>query len=215
MVGYSIQGFLMGIAYLAPIGMQNLYVINTALRKTRLKAYQVALLVTLFDISLSLSAFWGTGKVLESIPFLKWGFYLFGSLIILAIGIGLLRAHPESSEDIQLDESFYKTVFFTFSVTWLNPQALLDSTFILGGYRASLDAMASFFFMSGVISGSFVWFFGLVTLVARFRNQLTTARLRLINVVCGVTIILFGINLGYKFIQDALAGYLVLGQVFS
>lgn len=203
MVGYSIQGFLMGLAYLAPIGMQNLYVINSALRTSRSRAYQVALLVTLFDISLSLSAFWGTGAILEAVPLLKWGFYLMGSIMILAIGIGLLHIQPANSWQIELEESFYRTVVFTFSVTWLNPQALLDSTFLLGGYRASLDFAASLCFLAGVIGASFVWFFGLVTLVTRFRSQMTAAILRKVNIVCGVTIILFGLNLGYKFINDA------------
>ncbi|CUH95026.1 putative membrane protein [Propionispora sp. 2/2-37] len=203
MVGYFIQGFLMGIAYLAPIGMQNLYVINSALRTNLSRAYQVALLVTLFDISLSLAAFWGTGMVLETVPLLKWGFYLMGSILILVIGIGLLRLPPASSLEVEMEESFYRTVVFTFSVTWLNPQALLDSTFLLGGYRASLDSVAGLCFFVGVVGASFVWFFGLVTLVVRFRSQLTAAILRRVNIVCGVTIIVFGLNLGYRFFHDA------------
>lgn len=34
----------------APIGMQNLYVINTAISKSRFRAYQVALITVFFHI---------------------------------------------------------------------------------------------------------------------------------------------------------------------
>lgn len=37
MIKYLLQGFLFGLAYVAPIGTQNLYVINTAMQKVRLK----------------------------------------------------------------------------------------------------------------------------------------------------------------------------------
>ena len=33
MINYILQGFLFGIAYVAPIGAQNLYVINSVLDK--------------------------------------------------------------------------------------------------------------------------------------------------------------------------------------
>jgi hypothetical protein len=32
---FLLQGFLLGLAYLAPIGMQNMYVINSAMRMSR------------------------------------------------------------------------------------------------------------------------------------------------------------------------------------
>ena len=59
MIEYVLQGFLLGLAYLAPIGMQNMYVINSAIRMTRLRAYQVAGLTFVFDISLALACFFG------------------------------------------------------------------------------------------------------------------------------------------------------------
>lgn len=37
MLEFLLQGFLLGLAYLAPIGMQNMYVINSAMRMGRLK----------------------------------------------------------------------------------------------------------------------------------------------------------------------------------
>ena len=48
---YFWQGLLMGLAYVAPIGMQNMFVINTALNSRRQRAVTVALIVAFFDIT--------------------------------------------------------------------------------------------------------------------------------------------------------------------
>lgn len=47
-MGYFFQGFTMGLAYAAPIGLQNLFVINSALTNTRRRALLTALIVIFF-----------------------------------------------------------------------------------------------------------------------------------------------------------------------
>lgn len=42
---YFLQGLTMGLAYVAPIGMQNMFVINTALTQRRSRAYLTALII--------------------------------------------------------------------------------------------------------------------------------------------------------------------------
>ena len=46
-----LQGLTMGLAYVAPIGMQNLFVINSALTNKRKRALLTALIVIFFDIT--------------------------------------------------------------------------------------------------------------------------------------------------------------------
>lgn len=58
---YFLQGLTMGLAYVAPIGLQNLFVINSALTHTRKRALLTALIVILFDVTLALaSCLWFT-----------------------------------------------------------------------------------------------------------------------------------------------------------
>ena len=40
-----LQGLTMGLAYVAPIGLQNLFVINTALTQKRSRVYLTALII--------------------------------------------------------------------------------------------------------------------------------------------------------------------------
>lgn len=42
-----LQGLTMGLAYVAPIGLQNLFVINSALTQKRTRVYLTALIVIL------------------------------------------------------------------------------------------------------------------------------------------------------------------------
>ena len=58
------QGLTMGLAYVAPIGLQNLFVINSALTQSRHRAFLTALIVIFFDISLALACFFGIGAQL-------------------------------------------------------------------------------------------------------------------------------------------------------
>ena len=50
-----LQGLTMGFAYIAPIGMQNLFVIDSASTRRRTGALLAVISVTVFDLSLSLA----------------------------------------------------------------------------------------------------------------------------------------------------------------
>lgn len=201
MVTYILQGFLLGLSYVAPIGMQNLYVINTALKMDRSRAYQVALITIFFDITLALACFFGIGILLEKLPVLKGVLLLAGSLAILYIGIKLILARPSMNNEINVNEPFIKIVAMCFSVTWFNPQAIIDGTLLLGGFRASLPDAASNFFIAGVVMASATWFTGLATVVTMFKGRTGANAIRPINMACGLVIILYGLKLGYSFIQ--------------
>src|SRR5208337_5050497 len=162
MLEFLIQGFLLGLAYLAPIGMQNMYVINSAVRMSRKRAYQVALLTFIFDISLAVACFFGVGIILELFPFLKGFLLLVGFIAVTYMGIRLVLSKP-SLKDTAVSESLYTIAFACFAVTWFNPQALVDGTMLIGGARAALPASAVDVFIIGIALASFSWFTGLAT----------------------------------------------------
>lgn len=56
-----LQGLTMGLAYVAPIGLQNLFVINSALTQKRSRVYITALIVILWDVSLGRCVLLGRG----------------------------------------------------------------------------------------------------------------------------------------------------------
>jgi L-lysine exporter family protein LysE/ArgO len=86
-------------------------------------------------------------------------------------------------------------------VTWVNPQAVIDGSLLLGGFRLSLPAEGSRLFILGVCSASFLWFTGITTLISAFRNVFNHKIIKIINIICGIIIIYYGLKLGLSFIQ--------------
>jgi len=199
MIKYLIQGFLVGMAYVAPIGMQNIYVINNAIGNSRSKAYTVALITIFFDISLALACFFGMGAIMEKFQFLKLGVLLFGGMSVIYIGIQLIKDVPDAVNEVDINKTFLQVVFACFLVTWANPQALIDGSLLLGGFRAGLAPEFSKMFILGVCIASSTWFLGITTIVSIFKNSINNKTIRVINVICGSVLVYYGIRLGYSF----------------
>jgi L-lysine exporter family protein LysE/ArgO len=201
MIETIIKGFTVGIAYVAPIGMQNMYVINTAMTQSKAKLYMVALITTFFDISLALACFFGMGALIEAVPFIKTLLLGLGSLAIIWIGIGLIRSTPKLDSTVETKKTFVQVALSCFLVTWANPQALIDGTMLFGGFRASLSADMAKYFIIGSSLASAVWFLSLGTIVSIFKKVFNEKALKIINIICGAIIIYYGIKLGASFIQ--------------
>lgn len=193
-----LQGFLVGLAYVAPIGMQNAYVINSAAKFTKGKSIQVALITIFFDISLALACFFGIGLLLNQFDFLKQAILGIGSVAVCYIGYTLLRSKSEGIGESDLKTSLLATIAMCFTVTWFNPQAIIDGTMLVSGFRASLSPAEGYWFISGVALASCAWFLSLTLLVNRFRHLMTAKVLTNINRVCGCVIIYFGIRIGLQ-----------------
>lgn len=201
MSGHFIEGLLLGLAYVAPIGMQNLYVINTAIKADRLRAFQVAFITTFFDISLSVSCFYGVGLLLQSIPALKNFVLVIGSIMVTYIGFSLISKTPAEGHEVEIGDTLPMVAAICFSVTWFNPQAIIDGTLLLAGFKATLPAAYSNAFIIGVASASLLWFLGITMILSTFRTMVSPKVLRWINMICGSIIIFYGLNLAFRFIN--------------
>lgn len=197
-----LQGFLVGLAYVAPIGMQNAYVINSAAKFTKAKSVQVALITIFFDISLALACFFGIGLLLGQFEFLKQAILGIGSVAVCYIGFTLLRSQSEGIGESDLKTSMMATIAMCFTVTWFNPQAIIDGTMLVSGFKAVLTPIQSYWFITGVALASVTWFMSLALLVNRFRHLMTAKVLTNINRVCGCVIIYFGIRIGLQLFQQ-------------
>ena len=189
----------MGLAYLAPIGMQNLFVINSALNDSRKRAFLTAIIVACFDISLSASCFYGIGSIMEKYDFVKLAILLIGSIVVIKIGISLLKSRAENVKREKSSMPIGKTITSACVVTWFNPQAIIDGTMMLGAFHVTLLSSQALPFMSGIISASFLWFTGLIFIISIFskifRGNNSSKVMTVVNRVCGTVIIIYGLNL--------------------
>ena len=194
-MGYFFQGLTMGLAYVAPIGLQNLFVINSALTHTRRRALLTAWIVIFFDVTLAFACFFGIGAVMERYQWLQMVILCVGSLIVIYIGIGLLRAKAEEIDRSKTTDSVRKTISSACVVTWFNPQAIIDGTMMLGAFRATLPAGGDLPFILGFTSASFIWFNGLAIASNLLGAKINTRALTWLNRLCGAVIICYGAKL--------------------
>ena len=193
---YFIQGLLFGFAYVMPIGNQNMFVINTALTQKRRRVLLTALIVTFFDVSLSMACFFGVGALIEAHPLLELLILLVGSLVVIWIGIGLIRSKGSSLDtSVNTDIPVWKIITTACVVTWFNPQAIIDGTMLFGAFRASLAKAEATRFIIGACSASVIWWFGMSSIVNLFADKITDKVLRVINIVCGAIICFLGLRL--------------------
>lgn len=197
---YFFQGLTMGLAYVAPIGLQNLFVINAALTHTRSRALLTAIIVIFFDITLALACFFGIGAIMQNYIWLQMIILSIGSLVVIYIGISLLRSKVSEINKSRAEISIYKTIYSACIVTWFNPQAIIDGSMMLGAFHVTLPQNQSMTFISGVTCASALWFTSLVFIISSFSHKFNAAMLKKINIVCGVVIIFYGIKLFFNFI---------------
>lgn len=196
-----LQGLTMGLAYVAPIGLQNLFVINTALTQPKRRVYLTALIVIFFDVTLGMACFFGVGAIMEGSPLLEKAVLLIGSVIVIWIGLGLVRAKDTMDTSTKVDIPIMKVISTACVVTWFNPQALIDGTMMLGAFKATLPEGMDLFFVGGFASASILWFLSISTVISLFSARFTDKALRIINVICGGVIIFYGCKLFASFIQ--------------
>lgn len=197
---FYLQGLALGLAYVAPIGMQNLFVINSALTQTRLRALVTALIVIFFDVTLALACFFGIGLVMQKYPPVQLGILLLGGLVVVYIGISLLKSSVRQIGGAQ-QMPLGKTVWAACVVTWFNAQAVIDGTMLLGAFKASLTEAQSLHFLFGVLSASCLWFVTLAMVVSLAGSLVTPRVLGLINKICGAVIAVYGLRLLWHFTE--------------
>lgn len=197
---FYLQGLALGLAYVAPIGMQNLFVINSALTQTRLRALATALIVIFFDVTLALACFFGIGLVMQKYPPVQLGILLLGGLVVVYIGISLLKSSVRQIGGAQ-QMPLGKTMWAACVVTWFNAQAVIDGTMLLGAFKASMTEAQSLHFLFGVLSASCLWFITLAMVVSLAGSLVTPRVLGLINKICGAVIAVYGLRLLWHFAE--------------
>lgn len=186
--GYG-TGLMLGLAYAAPIGAQNMFVIRTASSRRYRVALATALLVALNDVTLAVVCFWGIGGLLLNNAAIKQVMIICGAAILAKLAYSAFRNAWKqgvlAGAGQELSNARFSPLVAAMtaaSLTWFNPQAILDGTLLLGGYRAIFtDPGLAAWFLIGVGTASLSWFIILSTTVAYAAQRGGTTCLRALN----------------------------------
>ncbi|MBM7616504.1 L-lysine exporter family protein LysE/ArgO [Weissella uvarum] len=189
-----ISGMILGFAFIAPIGMQNLYVFNSAMNNPLKRALLYVFFVWLADSSFSVVAYFGMGAIINSNQLLKLIVMILGGLLVVYIGWSILRSANQVNLNAEQNQLSAGKAFVTaFIVTWANPQALVDGSLMLGATRAKLADADVIPFIIGVLIATSLWFLIITIFVNIFKNRLSKRAFVLVNLVSGLIMVGYGI----------------------
>lgn len=184
-----IQGLMLGFAMILPIGPQNAFVMMQGIRR---QYYLMASAIcAISDVILLSIGIFGGSLLLSQSPLLMqlitWG----GVAFLLWYGWGAFKSawRTKVAENGQAEMPSYsrKQIIITLlAVTWLNPHVYIDTVVILGSIGGQFDNVDRQFFATGAMTASFIWFFSLSILAAKFAKWLQKPLAQIIiNVIVG------------------------------
>ncbi|GAX07446.1 amino acid transporter [Secundilactobacillus silagincola] len=196
MMAVVLRGMLISFALVSSIGMQNLFVFNSAMSNRMRRALLICLFVWIADTTLTTVAFLGMGALISHYLWLKIIIMLLGGLIVIWMGIGILRSASQielGKDDSQLP---LKDAFASaWIVAFANPQAIIDTGVTMGALRGTLTNSEVLPFLGGIILATAIWFFSITIIVGILKNRLPKRILMWINIISGVIVLGYGIAL--------------------
>lgn len=191
-----LRGILVGFAFVAPIGMQNIYMFNNALSNKMSKALLYNFLVWFCDALFSFAAFYGIGALVSANEIVKIIVMLVGGALTSYIGFNIIRSAKQTAIGSDSKKQTLKQALMTaLIVSWGNPQAMIDGTMMLGASRATLTFEQSILFITGVVTASFIWDHGITIGFNLLRDKLPKKFLLAINLISGIIVAVYGLYL--------------------
>lgn len=191
-----LRGILVGFAFVAPIGMQNIYMFNNALSNKMSKALLYNFLVWFCDALFSFAAFYGIGALISANEIVKIIVMLIGGALTSYIGFNIIRSAKQTAIGSDRKKQTLKQALMTaLIVSWGNPQAMIDGTMMLGASRATLTFEQSILFITGVVTASFIWDHGITIGFNLLRDKLPKKFLLAINLISGIIVAVYGLYL--------------------
>lgn len=191
-----LRGILVGFAFVAPIGMQNIYMFNNALSNKMSKAILYNFLVWFCDALFSFAAFYGIGALISANEIVKIIVMIIGGALTSYIGFNIIRSAKQTAIGSDSKKQTLKQALMTaLIVSWGNPQAMIDGTMMLGASRATLTFEQSILFITGVVTASFIWDHGITIGFNLLRDKLPKKFLLAINLISGIIVAIYGLYL--------------------
>ena len=196
------EGLILGLAYLMPIGSQNIFVIQSALNEGIPKSFRTAFIVSIMDISLEIFCFYGLGILLQEFPLLQ--LLLLGGGALFLIGLSYKLIKDETQLKVAQEKqvlTLSQVIRTTFVLTWFNPHAIIDVSLLLGTYRATVTEI-SYAYLLGICLASPVWFFTLTGVVGGLRHVLPQKFFRVLNILCAIVLLGFAFKFSLLFVDQ-------------
>lgn len=193
------QGFLLQASLILALGAQNIFVLNSGLRKQR--HLLVAFVSSVCDTLLVLVGVLGVATIFVQLPILKITLGIIGVGFLFFYGFMKLKEAKKGTNILKVSEQVITTrqaILTSLGFSLLNPHVYLDTIVLIGGYSSKFSGIFErFAFGLGASVFSTIWFFGLATLASLGSRLLNNSKaMRFVSLISGVILIVLAFKLG-------------------
>ncbi len=233
---YAILGLLIGVLIAAPVGPVNIVCIQRTLERGFWGGFAAGLGAVLADGIIASIAAYGATAISGFMRDNQLKIELVGGVILTAFGLRIFVSQPrivatattniarlrrlaDATPQFLRPTLRYKVwrimphlniVPQTFFLTITNPGAILGLFALFGGATSALGGVETWAqaltAVVSIMTGSLIWWAGISRLISRVRHKLTEGRLKKINQVSGVVLVMFGFVL-FTQVAFGLAGH--------
>lgn len=223
-----LSGLVVGVLIAAPVGPVNVVCIQRTLERGFWGGFAAGIGAVLADGVIATVAAFGVTAISGLMADHKHKIKFIGAAVMIGFGVRLLFAEPKIVATattniarlrrmVELIPGFLRPTLRlsiwrimphaaiipqTFFLTITNLGAILGLFAIIGGLGSMISGIHetshALTLVASVMMGSLLWWAGLSRLISRIRHKLNHSRLRTINQVAGVILLLFG---GALFLQ--------------
>ncbi len=194
------EGLLLQASLIFALGAQNLFVLESGLRRQHHLA--VSFVCFLCDMALILLGVAGAATIFTKFPHLKILVGILGVSFLFAYGVSKLFGGEETQVKKQEEEGFQQTLkksvllAVTFSI--LNPHAYLDAFILIGGFSTKYELLSDRIVLGlGAAVYSGIWFLLLSTMSSVMKPILEhPGRMKLVMSAAGLALIVLSGKLG-------------------
>jgi len=195
-----IEGFLLQASLILALGAQNIFVLESGLKKQR--QFLVASICSTCDTILVMAGVLGAATIFVWYPSLKFFFGASGVLFLFFYGAKKLQGaltpnHTQEAVEIKI-VSTQQTALLSLSFSLLNPHVYLDTVVLIGSYAAKFpELLERASFGAGASAFSITWFFGLTFFAQRMSKMFNNQKsMRVVYFISGVILLGLSLKLG-------------------
>ncbi|MFC3419608.1 LysE/ArgO family amino acid transporter [Salinicoccus hispanicus] len=156
-----VHGFILALGLILPLGAQNVFIFNQGANHQSFRmTLPVVITAGLCDTILITVAVLGISVILLSFPTLQLVLFIIGLAFLLYMAWSLWHEKP-GNLDSHRTMGTLKQISFAFSVSILNPHAIMDIVGVIGTSATAYSGFDKVAFTLTTIVVSWIWFIGL------------------------------------------------------
>lgn len=191
-----LKGTVIGLLIAVPVGPVGVLCVHRVITKGKFAGFISGMGAAVADGMYGIVVAFGLTLISNFLIDNRFLIQIFGGIFIIFVGIKIFVTRPVEEIEDNVPNTLFRDFFSTFAVTITNPMTIMGflaafAVFdLVNPNRSSFDA---WILVSGIISGSCIWWLTLVAVFTFLKSQFNLAYLRVINRLVGVIIGMFGL----------------------